>query len=94
MIQGFADTDTAHIWSGRYVRRYPRALQDKAYRKLVYLDSAAELGDLRFPPGNRLEKLKGRLRDYYSIRVDGRYRIWFRWGPRGPQDVTFGDYHD
>ena len=62
-------------------------------RKLLILDAADTLGDLRVPPGNRLEKLKGDRAGSYSIRVDQQWRICFRWSPAGPEEIEIVDYH-
>src|SRR5580704_3263381 len=70
MIQSFADAETALIWSGRRSRRLPADIQPVALRKLRLINQAQALGDLRAPPGNRLEALKGERRGHYSIRVN------------------------
>ena len=64
-----------------------------AVRKLEALDSAEALQDLRVPPGNRLEQLKGDRAGQYSIRINDQYRIWFTWTEAGPEDVEIVDYH-
>jgi proteic killer suppression protein len=64
-----------------------------AYRKLDQLDSAVKLVDLRIPPGNRLEALKGEWKGFHSIRINEQYRICFRWTDVGPDDVEIVDYH-
>ena len=61
--------------------------------KLLILDAADQIGDLRIPPGNRLEKLKGDRADTYSIRINDQWRICFRWTAAGPEDVEIVDYH-
>lgn len=63
-----------------------------ARRKLVQLDAAVKLNDLAFPPGNKLEALKGKLKDFHSIRINKQYRIVFRWTDAGPEDVDIADY--
>lgn len=71
----------------------PSELRSTVRRKLIMLDSSDNINDLRTPPGNRLERLKGDMRDYHSIRVNSQYRIIFRWTERGADDVDFIDYH-
>lgn len=73
-------------------RRFPAGLRTVAQRKLQYLNAAVRLLDLRVPPGNRLETLKGDLRGYHSIRINNRWRIVFRWAD-GAQGVRIVDYH-
>jgi proteic killer suppression protein len=64
-----------------------------AWRRLAYVNAAEKIGDLSVPPGNQLEKIRGDRVGYYSIRVNDQYRICFRWGVTGPQDVELVDYH-
>lgn len=71
----------------------PSELRSTVRRELIMLDSSHNINDLRTPPGNRLERLKGDMRDYHAIRVNSRYRIVFRWTERGVEDVDFIDYH-
>lgn len=97
MIRSFADPATEDIFNGRDTRRARRAcptsLWAVATRKLEQLDSIGELGDLRVPPGNRLERLRGTRRGQYSIRINQQYRVCFRWNVSGPADVEIVDYH-
>jgi toxin HigB-1 len=93
MIQSFADAETALIWSGRRSRRLPADFQPVALRKLRLLNQARALSDLRAPPGNRLEALKGERTGQYSIRVNDQWRICFNWRDGGPADVEIVDYH-
>jgi toxin HigB-1 len=93
MIQSFADAETALIWSGRRSRRLPADFQSVALRKLRLLNQARALSDLRAPPGNRLEALKGERTGQYSIRVNDQWRICFNWRDGGPADVEIVDYH-
>lgn len=93
MIQSFADAETERIWSGRLSRRLPADMQPAALRKLRLLNQARALGDLKAPPGNRLEALKGDRRGRYSIRVNDQWRICFVWREGGPTDVEIVDYH-
>jgi proteic killer suppression protein len=93
VIQTFADADTALVWSGRRSRRLPAEIQPAALRKLRLLNQARVLTDLRVPPGNRLEALKGGRAGQYSIRVNDQWRICFTWREGGPADVEIVDDH-
>lgn len=93
MIKGFADAETEVIWSGRRSRRLPADTQAVALRKLRLLNQAKVLGDLRVPPGNRLEALKGDRVGQHSVRINDRWRICFVWTEGGPRDVEIVDYH-
>lgn len=75
------------------VRRLSTEVQRIALRKLLYLDAAERLSDLRLPPGNRLEKLRGDRMGQYSIRISGRWRLCFRWSDGDAHDVEIVDYH-
>jgi proteic killer suppression protein len=77
----------------RATKSFPPDLLRVARRKLLYLHDAAELGDLRVPPGNRLEALKGRLSGFHSIRVNDQWRVVFRWKSGQALDVSVVDYH-
>ena len=94
-ILSFRDPATADIYHGRNTssaRRFPHDLRAIALRKLDVLNAAHQLDDLRSPPGNRLEALRGNLKGYHSIRVNQQWRIIFRW-KNGAQDVALVDYH-
>lgn len=95
MILGFRCAETAAIWEGRRSRRLPQDIQDTALRKLRLLNAARRIEDLRVPPGNRLEALQGDRAGQWSIRINDRWRICFRWdeGQGGPRDVEIVDYH-
>jgi proteic killer suppression protein len=93
MIRSFADRYTARLFDREAVRRFPAALQRTMLRKLVALDAAETLDDLRVPPGNRLEKLTGDRTGQYSIRVNGQWRVCFRWHDGDAYDVELVDYH-
>ena len=93
MIRGFANRDTARLFRREVVRRYPDALQRTMLRKLVALDAAETLDDLRVPPGNRLEQLRGDRAGQYSIRVNDQWRVCFRWRDGDAYDVELVDYH-
>lgn len=94
MIRSFADSETESIWSGRRSRRLPPDIQSVALRKLRLLNQARILNDLRVPPGNRLEALKGDRFGQHSIRINDQWRVCFIWSEGGPSDVTIVDYHD
>jgi toxin HigB-1 len=94
MIRGFAGPETALIWSGLRSRRLPPDIQGVALRKLRLLNQARVLADLRVPPGNRLDASKGDRAGQHSIRIDDQWRICFRWGDGGAQDVEIIDCHD
>jgi toxin HigB-1 len=93
VLQSFADRDTERVWQRKSVRKLDQSTQRIALRKLLILDAADALGDLRVPPGNRLEKLKRDRSGSYSIRVNRQWRICFRWSTAGPEDVEILDYH-
>ncbi len=94
MIQSFADRETELIWSGRRSRVFPPDIQATALPKLRLLNQARVLQDLRVPPGNRLEALKGDRTGQYSIRINDQWRICFIWQEGGPSHVEIVDYHD
>jgi proteic killer suppression protein len=92
MIISFRDTDTEVLAGGRRVKRFA-AFESVARRKLRQLQIAGRLDDLRVPPGNRLEALKGNRAGQHSIRINDQYRICFVWTAAGPEDVEIVDYH-
>lgn len=94
MIRSFADVETEIIWSGRRSRRLPPDIQATALRKLRLLNQAQVLQDLRVPPGNHLELLKGNRIGQHSIRINDQWRICFVWQDGGPHNVEVVDYHD
>jgi toxin HigB-1 len=93
VLQSFADKDTERVWRRERSRRLDATVQRAALRKLLILDAAETLGDLRIPPGNRLERLAGNRAGQYSIRVNDQWRICFRWSAAGADDVEIVDYH-
>jgi len=93
VLRSFRDKDTERVWQRQRVRKLDTNTQRIALRKLLILDAADALGDLRVPPGNRLEKLKGDRATAYSIRINQQWRICFRWTAAGPEDVEIVDYH-
>lgn len=94
MIRSFKGKFAQVILRERQIPKgFPSDLGRIARRKLVQLDAAAGLSDLRVPPGNRLEALKGDLRGHHSIRINDQWRIIFRWTGAGPEEVEIVDYH-
>lgn len=93
MIRSFKDKETGRIWSGEKSRKFPGDIQDRALRKLRQLDAAVTVEDLRNPPGNRLETLKGNRVGQLSIRINDQWRICFRWTEGDVTDVEITDYH-
>ena len=93
MIKTFADKDTERVFGRRVLRRWSLQVQRTARRKLVQLDASERLDDLRIPPGNRLEKLRGDRAGEYSIRINDQWRICFRWRKGDAYDVEITDYH-
>jgi proteic killer suppression protein len=92
MIGSFADKDTERLWSRRQVLRF-RAFERIALRKLAQLDAATSVDDLRYPPGNRLEALKGNRKGQMSLRINDQWRICFEWKDGRPERVEIVDYH-
>jgi proteic killer suppression protein len=96
VIVSFADLRTEDVWDGDVnarTRRLPPEILSIAPRKLDMLNAAANLDDLRAPPGNRLELLRGDRAGFHSIRLNSQWRIVFRWTHSGPSDVEIVDYH-
>jgi len=93
MIKSFGDKETERIWKGEYAKKLPANIQAIARRKLRMINNAYDTNDLRIPPGNRLEKLKGDLKDYWSIGINNQWRIIFRWIGNDAFKVQIIDYH-
>ena len=93
MILDFADKETACIWQGQVSRKLPRDIQQVARRKLRMLNNAQTLDDLRIPPANRLEPLKGDRKGQHSIRINKQWRICFVWRNGNAKRVQIVDYH-
>lgn len=93
MIASFPDRDTGRLFDRLPVRRFPAVLRSVMLRKLLLLDAAVALDELRVPPGNRLEKLKGDRAGQHSIRVNQQWRVCFRWKDGAAHDVEIVDYH-
>lgn len=93
MIQSFRDKETSHLFQREPIRKIPPEIQRAALRKLWMIDAAQRLDDLKIPPANRLEKLRGNRAGQYSIRINDQWRICFRWDQGNAQDVEITDYH-
>lgn len=93
MIGSFRDKTTAAVFAGESPKGFPAGLVKVARRKLRYLNAAAELADLRAPPGNRLEALASDRKGQHSIRINDQFRVCFVWTKEGPVDVEIVDYH-
>jgi proteic killer suppression protein len=93
MIKSFGDVETDKIWNGIRSMKLPNEIHNVARRKLRMLHNAQDVNDLRIPPANRLEKLKGELKEYYSIRINNQWRIIFHWKNDCAYDVKIVDYH-
>ena len=93
MIKGFADKETERIYRQYFSRKLPTTIQRIALRKLIMMDNAGCLEDLRVPPANRLERLSGDRMGQYSIRINDQYRICFRMDGKDFCDVEIVDYH-
>ena len=93
MIQSFGSKETEKIWDGTRSAKLPTEIQQIGRRKLRMLNNSVSLTDLRIPPSNRLEKLTGNRKDYYSIRINDQWRIIFKWNEGHSFDVEIIDYH-
>ena len=93
MIISFGNSETEQVWIGNRVKRLPLEIQKIGRRKLRMLNNSVDLVDLRIPPANRLEKLSGRLKDFYSIRINDQWRIIFKWNSGNALEVEIIDYH-
>jgi proteic killer suppression protein len=93
MIISFGSKETEKIWNGEWVRNLPNNIQEVGRRKLRMLNNSQDIIDLQIPPSNRLEKLKGSLKDFYSIRINDQWRIVFKWDNGNASEVEILDYH-
>jgi proteic killer suppression protein len=93
MIVSFGDKTTQKIWDGEWVKGFSTDIQDTARRKLRMLNNSIDVKDLMIPPSNRIEKLKGNRKDFYSIRVNNQWRLIFRWKNGNAFNVELIDYH-
>ena len=93
MINSFGSKETEKIWNGDRVKNLPQEIQQIGRRKLRMLNNSQNLMDLKVPLSNKLEKLSGKMSDFYSIRVNDQWRIVFKWDDGNSSDVTIMDYH-
>ena len=93
VIESFADKETERVWNRQFSRRLPREVQVIGRRKLVMLHRSRDLNDLRVPPANRLERLRGKREGRYSIRINNQWRVCFKWNRGTATDVEIVDYH-
>jgi len=93
MIVSFGSKDTENIWQGNRVKKIPMEIQKIGRRKLRMLNNAQNIADLRIPPSNKLERLKGKAKDFYSIRINYQWRIIFKWQNDHAHEVEILDYH-
>ena len=93
MIISFGSKSTQKIWQGERVKRIPMEIQQIGRRKLRMLNNSQNVTDLRIPPSNRLEKLIGKQKEYYSIRINNQWRIIFKWENNHASEVEIIDYH-
>jgi len=93
MIVSFGSKETEKIWEGKRVKKIRREIQQIGRRKLRMLNNSQDLFDLRIPPSNRLEKLKGKTRNFFSIRINDQWRIVFKWESSNAHNVEIIDYH-
>ncbi len=93
MIKGFADKETRKLFEGAKSKAVPPDVRERAESKLALLDAATSLEDLKVPPGNRLEALKGDRKEQHSIRINQQYRVCFVWKDGDAHDVEVTDYH-
>lgn len=93
MIVSFGNSETEKVWLGNRVKKLPMEIQNVGRRKLRMLNNSVDIADLRIPPANRLEKLSGKLKNFYSIRINDQWRIIFKWNAGNAFGVEIIDYH-
>lgn len=93
MIISFGSKETRKIWEGERIKGFSTDLQEITRRKLRMLNNSQTTSDLQIPPSNKLEKLKGNLKDYYSIRINSQWRIIFKWNNGNALEVKIVDYY-
>ncbi len=93
MIKSFGDKESEKIWNGIRSKKLPNEIQDVARRKLRMVNNAQDVNDLRIPPANRLEKLKGDLQEFNSIRINNQWRIIFKWINNDAYEIRIVDYN-
>ena len=93
MTISFGNAEIEKVWNGIRVKKLPIEIQNIGRRKLRMINNSVDLTDLRIPPSNRLEKLSGKLKDFYSIRINDQWRIIFKWSSGNAFEVEIIDYH-
>ncbi|TGN11204.1 type II toxin-antitoxin system RelE/ParE family toxin [Leptospira ilyithenensis] len=93
MIISFADSESEEIWKGTLSKRFPKDIQRTARRKMIQIDGATDINDLKIPPGNRLHSLSGDRSGQWSISINMKYRICFRFNNHNAFDLEIVDYH-
>jgi toxin HigB-1 len=93
MITSFGSKETKKIWDGDRVKNLPPDIQQIGRRKLRMINNSQNLIDLKVPPSNKLEKLSGKMNDFYSIRINNQWRIVFKWDDGNANEVAIIDYH-
>jgi len=93
MIKSFGDKETQRLFEGERTRKLHPEIQERALRRLVQIHRAASLDDLRHPPSNHLERLRGDLKEYHSIRINQQWRVIFVWTGADAENVSIVDYH-
>ena len=93
MIKSFRDTNTERVFNRELVKKFPREIQQRAFMRLNAIDAAVRLEDLRLPPSNRLESLKGDRKGEHSVRINDQWRICFLWRDGHAERVEIVDYH-
>ena len=93
MIISFGNNNTEQVWLGNRVKKLPIEIQNIGRRKLRMINNSVDIDDLRIPPANRLEKLAGNLKDFYSIRINDQWRFIFKWNSGNASQVEIIDYH-
>jgi proteic killer suppression protein len=93
MIIDFGSKETEKVWNGIRVSKLPNEIQEIGRRKLRMLNNSQNIADLTAPPSNNLDKLRGRLKDFYSIRINNQWRIIFKWDSGNASEVEIVDYH-
>jgi proteic killer suppression protein len=93
MIVSFGSSETEQVWLGNRVKKLPAEIQNIGRRKLRMINNSVDIADLRIPPANRLEKLSGKLNNFYSIRINDQWRLIFKWNAGNALEVEIIDYH-
>lgn len=93
MVVSFGSKDTEKIWLAEQIKGLPNEIQEIARRKLRMINNSLNINDLRIPPANRLEKLKGKQKEFQRIRINDQWRIVFKWSNGNASEVEIMDYH-